>query len=156
MKIRLVQFKEGVVTPVQESYNPKELDVEFVDYKFTKPITMNGTVDKGADTVSFRGLLSMDTEQICGRCLKGIASHFEKGFDLFYEIKNEEFIDTIDDLREVIILEHPIAFVCDEKCKGLCPKCGANWNTSKCSCKLEETKPNSPFAVLKKISNKKK
>lgn len=155
MQIRLVHFKEGVATPVHESYNPKTLDVEFVDYKFAAPVEMDGTVEKSFDTVTFRGRLSSKTEQICGRCLKSISSRFVKPFELFYEIQGREIIETLDDLREALILDHPISFVCSEQCKGLCPKCGANWNTTKCSCKQEETKPNSPFAILKKLPKKK-
>ena len=31
----------------------------------------------------------------------------------------------------------PSKFLCDDDCKGLCPKCGANLNEGPCECKKD-------------------
>ncbi len=155
MKIRLADYKEGVVTAVREDYNPKELDLEFVDLRYTRPLHLEGTVEKGLDTLTFRGFLTSQIERTCGRCLVNIPHNFEKPFEFFYEIKNQEIIETLEDLREAVILEYPISFVCREECKGLCPNCGANLNESQCECQ-NQFRPGTPFSPLKKFWNLRK
>ena len=36
--------------------------------------------------------------------------------------------------RDAVLLELPLAPLCTEDCKGLCPTCGANRNTESCDC----------------------
>jgi len=36
--------------------------------------------------------------------------------------------------RDAILLELPLAPLCSENCRGLCPACGANRNTDPCDC----------------------
>ena len=52
-------------------------------------------------------------------------------------------------MREQIILMMPLKPLCDETCKGLCPRCGANLNREACTCSTDTV--NSPFAVLAKL-----
>lgn len=134
MQIRLAEYKEGIVTKVTEEYDPKGLDIEFIDFVYSKNIHLDGTVEKGLDTLTFRGRLASDIQNICGRCLKAVPKHLDCSFEFFYEIKGKETIETLDDLRETLILEHPISFVCQESCRGLCPQCGTNLNESTCGC----------------------
>lgn len=134
MQIRLAEYSEGVAVPVRQTYEPKGLDLEFVDLHYTIPITMEGTVEKGPDTVSFRGALKSKVEQICGRCLKKIEEPVDKPFSLYYEIKDKDVIETIDDLRELLILEHGVVYRCTENCRGLCPQCGVDLNETQCRC----------------------
>jgi uncharacterized protein len=44
-------------------------------------------------------------------------------------------------VREALMLEMPIAPLCREDCKGLCPNCGANRNETDCGCDVEVTDP---------------
>ena len=48
-----------------------------------------------------------------------------------------------------ISVELPQRFLCDEDCKGLCPKCGANLNERSCGCNItDDFKTINPFAKL--------
>ena len=47
---------------------------------------------------------------------------------------------------EFLELEVPIRYLCDEECKGLCPKCGKNLNEEDCNCPKKEKNP--AFKVL--------
>ncbi|MBI3306263.1 MAG: DUF177 domain-containing protein [Candidatus Omnitrophica bacterium] len=134
MKIYLHDYKTGVPAAVSQKYDPKKLEIEFVDLKYSKPLEMQGTVEKGLDTLTFRGLLRSEIDHICGRCLKAVPDRVEQPFEFFYEIKGKEEIETLPDIREVLILDHPISFVCRKDCQGLCPKCGVNLNETKCQC----------------------
>lgn len=44
-------------------------------------------------------------------------------------------------VREAIMLEIPIAPVCKEDCKGLCPECGIDRNKSNCDCVVDLSDP---------------
>ncbi len=153
MKIRLADYKEGVPTAVHEQYDPKALDLEFVDLKYSSPLEMNGTVEKGPDTLTFRGRLTSDIRHICARCLKSVSDHSNQAFELFYEIREQEFIETLDDLREAMLLSHLLSFVCSESCRGLCPECGANRNETPCGCAAKGRSHN-PFSLLNKLKKK--
>jgi uncharacterized protein len=48
---------------------------------------------------------------------------------------------------ELISLALPLQPLCEEGCRGLCPRCGADRNLVVCECE-QELKPPSPFAVL--------
>lgn len=155
MKIRLADYKEGVAVAVRQEYDPKDLDLEFVDLRYSGPLELEGTVEKGADTVVFRGRLTSAIEHICGRCLQPTQDRIDEPFELYYEIKGEEVIETTDDLREALILDHPISFVCHENCKGLCAQCGANLNEVRCQCAPKPVAPSSAFVQLKQLWEKK-
>lgn len=156
MKIHLADYKEGVITDVREEYNPSQLDMEFVDLHYSKPLKMQGTVEKGLDTLTFRGHLTSETELVCGRCLKKESQSVDKPFEFFYEIKGIEDLDTTDDIRETLILEHSITHLCQENCRGLCPKCGTNLNETTCKCKPGETPLTGSLSDLKKIWSKRR
>ena len=155
MKFILARLTEGEPEDVEEILNPQELDLEFPDWKYAKPLRLSGTVEKGQDSLAFRGHLVSSIEQECGRCLVQVPRQLDKPFDLFYEIKGKDEIDCTDDIREVLILEHPISFLCRESCRGLCPHCGINRNESRCSCRESGTKK-SPFADLKQDLDRRK
>lgn len=50
----------------------------------------------------------------------------------------EKEIDISKNLRDIIHLEITLDVFCSSTCKGLCLVCGANLNTSSCSCSTEE------------------
>ena len=151
MKIYLAHYKVGVPAALQHQFNPKELDLEFVDLKYTQDLLLDGTVEKGLDTVTFRGRLKSAIERLCGRCLKTITASVDLPFALYYETKEVEEIETLDNLREVLILDHPIAYVCKEDCKGLCPNCGVNLNETACTCSSPPQKTSGPFSRYSQV-----
>lgn len=66
-----------------------------------------------------------DTQYLLAK--KDICIHVEN-------IPMDRFYDLTDDIRENLLLAMPMRIKCKEDCKGLCPRCGANLNTEKCSC----------------------
>ena len=72
-----------------------------------------------------------------GMCL---ADDLEVGWYQGPEIVLDSFFS------EVISLGLPMQPLCQESCKGLCPRCGTDRNRADCDC--GELKPPSPFAVL--------
>jgi uncharacterized protein len=46
-----------------------------------------------------------------------------------------------DVLREQVLLSLPVRTLCNEDCKGLCPRCGANRNNQPCTCDVGPSDP---------------
>lgn len=134
MKIRLADYTDGERVSVEDNYNAGELDLEFVDFHYQQPIQLSGNIEKGGDAVIFRGNLSSEIEHVCGRCLKTMNEKINIPFHLVYDTAGKEEIDTLPDIRETLLLEHPLSFLCSESCKGLCPHCGIDRNQEKCDC----------------------
>ena len=105
----------------------------------------------------------------CSRCLGEFDLTLSTGFDLVFHreertqlpegMDEEDFVlltDTLESrydifprVRESILLELPIRFLCREDCKGLCSVCGANLNEADCGC--PEKEPDSRWQGLKKL-----
>jgi uncharacterized protein len=65
-----------------------------------------------------------------------------------------KIIDLRPALREQILLAVPPSPLCDEACKGLCPVCGKDLNTTACGCDTTTLDPR--WAALKGIQLAKK
>ncbi|KAK7359194.1 hypothetical protein VNO77_01144 [Canavalia gladiata] len=60
--------------------------------------------------------------------------------DQLYFPPEEKQIDISKNIRDRVHLEITMNSVCDPGCKGMCLKCGQNFNTGNCSCSKEERK----------------
>lgn len=58
-------------------------------------------------------------------------------------------IDLDPIVREQVLLALPVAVVCKDECKGLCPVCGQDLNEAECGCERKVVDPR--LAVLKSI-----
>jgi uncharacterized protein len=57
-----------------------------------------------------------------------------------YILMNGDQVADLDILvQQELLLAMPMKPVCDENCKGLCPRCGVNWNNETCGCKVVPT-----------------
>jgi uncharacterized protein len=54
--------------------------------------------------------------------------------DLSIAFYREGMLDLVDLLREQFVLALPMKPLCSEECRGLCPQCGTNLNTTQCAC----------------------
>jgi uncharacterized protein len=130
-------------------------------------------ITKTSTTVFIKGKLAAIINSPCSRCLEDVSVPISGDFtytlvpakaetreDL--ELTAEEletsyyegdFIDLTSIICEQIILQIPIKILCQEECRGLCPHCGNNFNTSSCNCHLGVV--DSRMAVLKnyKVKN---
>lgn len=77
--------------------------------------------------------------------------------DRLYFPPEDKEIDISKPIRDLVHVEITIDAVCDPGCKGLCLNCGANLNTSSCSCKKQRVKENSfgPLRNLKRQMQRK-
>jgi uncharacterized protein len=126
---------------------------------------------------SLRGALDVE----CGRCLARYRQALHDDFELLLEEAGDRVpsdpegaecltrdgvclgdeieqgwyrgsVLTLDGFfAELVACAMPIQPECREGCAGLCPVCGVDRNENRCDCRVEESKPKSPFAVLEKL-----
>src|SRR5579875_923101 len=101
-------------------------------------------------------------ELLCARCLEPVQTSLAGDFDLIYRPANVETeagehaitedeteigyyeksgLLLEDAVREQVLLGLPGRALCQQECKGLCPKCGANRNLADCGCVEEQADP---------------
>ncbi len=102
----------------------------------------------------------------CSRCLKKTPYLLNFEIDeIFIERKMEEFVPRDSDfffiekesidlypmLRQLIIVNLPMKFLCREDCRGICPRCGTDLNEGDCDCLQGEVDVR--WEPLKKLKN---
>lgn len=108
------------------------------------------------------GDFSAEVELHCARCLELVPMKLSGDFDLLYRpmstIKAADEVSISDAdteigyyqgdglmledvIKEQLLLSAPLRALCQEDCKGLCPHCGVNKNTTECGCTEKRTDP---------------
>ena len=149
------------------------------NYHKGRPATLTLRLLRTCDNLSMIGSAEIDLDPACDRCLESfsarlsvplqihLAPHKENPKLIEKKREDEEGLEADDAnfffykggeinigkiVREMLVLEAPVKFLCAESCKGLCPKCGQNLNKKNCACPPQEG--SSPFSVLSKINVK--
>ncbi len=140
------------------------------------PLRLSCEVHRIGDDVFIEGLAEGEVELECGRCLERYRQGLSEGFRLVLEPAGDRVptdpegvlalsrdgvclgdeleagwyqgreIDLSAIFVEVVSLALPVNPLCREDCVGLCQHCGVNRTLVKCTC--DETRKDSPFAVL--------
>ena len=88
----------------------------------------------------------------CRRCINPFEVDLTTTLSLLFSLGNEssesdadneryydgEILDISEDVRRALVLEIPTWSLCSETCKGLCPECGTDLNTTECSCEMTD------------------
>ena len=120
------------------------------------PVHLAFDIHKDKDKFRLVGNVETELELACSRCLEPYRFPLSAAFDLllsagvsavFAEAEHEmddddletsyyrdDQIDLNELLREQFYLALPMKPLCREDCRGLCPQCGTNLNTSTCGC----------------------
>lgn len=69
--------------------------------------------------------------------------------DVDYAHHDGETVDLWPTVREQLILTVPMTVLCQEDCRGLCPSCGVDRNTTSCDCQPAPTL--SAFSALRSV-----
>ena len=129
---------------------------------FPEPVLVTGRVTcrSGIYTVSYTSRFKM--HGTCSRCLSDVINEIEDKFshtvlvDAKDDGPSDGFIPAPGgelDLDELvasdILLKFSKVLLCNEKCRGLCPKCGKNLNGGDCAC--DHTIKDARFKVLREF-----
>lgn len=136
------------------SFTPSE------DFRVVAPVQLTVTVHKDKEKYHLTGRLASRLELACCRCVEPFQVPVDVPLDLRYLPQSlagdrEEDPDTdptttfySDDRIELgqMVLEQcylalPMKPLCQPDCRGLCPVCGTNLNSERCSCNPQWVDP---------------
>ncbi len=119
----------------------QELDLDTEIVRFDGPVKLEALVSKITNAVTINLDIYGRTITACSRCLNEFEADYQRNLKLSYAIeKPTSVIDLTPEIREEIIMNYPINPLCNQDCKGLCPKCGQNLNKGGCCCATTKTK----------------
>ena len=151
-----------------------EIKFSHEDAKLIEPVVADFVLTHTDFDLHVAGTVGTTVNFKCSRCAKEFSRPAAARFDLSYlpqpkwtnenaeiELKYEDmevsYYDGVSFDVNLMVLEQiefsmPMRFVCQEECKGLCYKCGADLNEGKCHCPDEEK--DSRFSVLLEFKKK--
>lgn len=171
MKMNLSEFFDTGENYYEFSGEIDKSEIDFHDREVTivKPIDYNGEIyvlEGGEMNIHID--IEFTYEEPCSRCLKPstktcstiLSGKLIEGQEEDYEESEDEeqediifFEDNKLDISYYIIsqvyLSLPMQTLCKTDCKGLCSKCGNNFNLGECDCTQEDIDPR--LAKLKEI-----
>ena len=115
-------------------------------------VTVDFSVTFLKPNVAVKGEIVCHVVGKCDRCLADVDQRIVLPFDqVFFKDKAECYcyegskLDATKAVEDEIVLCLPTLLLCSPECKGLCPKCGVNRNTTQCDC---DTRKENPFSQL--------
>lgn len=123
---------------------------------FPLPAQLRLEMRAAGDLLEIDGTIDVGMRAECDRCLAqveravhvDVAERLEVGSeaqrDPFGEsnVLRADRLDLSDLATQLVCSAVPIAVLCSEGCKGLCPNCGKNQNADACMCESEQPSPN--------------
>lgn len=163
-----------------QQFRPEAIDFG-PDFRQRTPLKAQGRAElveerrgrgESLEDIRVVGDFSTQLELRCARCLEPVLRDVAGDFDLVYrplgadagvEERSVRGAETDiayyqgegllleDVLREQVLLAVPFKAVCNEACKGLCPRCGTNLNLENCAC---QPVPDARWGALHEIREK--
>jgi uncharacterized protein len=134
-------------------------------WRFASPVELSLDVQEAGTDVVARGNVRATVELPCRRCLQVVHTSLDEDLTLYYragltEVEAQaeevyampsrgELLDLSAAIRENVLLSVPQFALCEEECRGLCPRCGTNLNQFSCDCVEEDEDPR--WAALKRL-----
>jgi uncharacterized protein len=154
MRIQVGGMADGIYS-YQLAADSASLDL---DERFSRQVVVNATIEKSGTQVFLSAEIAANASFECDRCLAPFLSPLRSSYRMYYltegsadgtidplelEIVPPGFsvIDLHDDVRQTVLLSVPFKLLCSERCKGLCPQCGTNWNLGSCTCEEQAVDP---------------
>ncbi len=170
----LLDLSEIVVREgMRVSHEVDQGGVEDPDLVFTLPLRGHLMFENSGSLLGIHGEMDTQLAIPCSRCLEEVPVPIHLDVDEHLPIQDvikpdrvpdpDEEVETIvstivflkqgrpildldELLRQLIFSEIPIRTLCNDDCRGLCFRCGANKNLRQCSC--DEDGANRPLASL--------
>jgi uncharacterized protein len=161
VKLELKDIKGGVL---EQEYSLSVADFPELqamsaadEGSYLDPLVFKLRFQLSGGVVEVDGRLTARIELECGRCLCRYQQDVEEDFAFAFtpvhgeiaddqteiELETEqlglvpyrgEVLELLPCLQEQAVMAMPIAHLCSEDCKGLCPECGQNLNNVQCNC----------------------
>jgi uncharacterized protein len=122
------------------------------------PVAIDLLLERVPEGIVVRGNLTATWSSACSRCLEPVGGEISVHVDELFETHplegetyqlDEDAIDLEPMVRDALLLELPLAPLCNDDCAGLCATCGANRNQTHCECVTTELDPR--WAALRSL-----
>jgi len=142
---------------IHEEFPEGVIQFQHEDAALDGPVDVDFVLTPDGRELRAKGKITASVRCRCSRCAKEFVRPLAADFDLSYtpqpdwggdasevELKYEDMdVGYYDGVRfdvdamalEQIELAMPMQYVCQDNCKGLCYRCGADLNEGACSCK---------------------
>lgn len=139
MKIRVRDIPyEGLV--IQKTVSAPDLNLAPGDIPCVTPLRLDGLVEKVDEEILARINITAGYQFECSRCLTPVRLDRTDTLQIVMDITPDTLsVDLGEEIRQELIMRVPMAVPCRPDCAGLCLVCGANLNTSPCSCPKPDT-----------------
>ena len=144
----------GVETAFNGEFLPSENLLPYPNAQLVK-VTVDFAVTFLKPNVAVQGNITCHIVGNCDKCLADVDTTMVFPFDqTFFKDEADGYfyegskLDATKAVQDEIVLSLPTLLLCSPNCKGLCPKCGANKNTTECDC---DTRKENPFSQLLNI-----
>lgn len=164
MKIKIEHIGESprslTVSEPASSFPALAAMIDAGECEFTGPVRSEILASREADQYRIDGQLAVPVKTSCSRCLKPLNLDISSRFTIYFrqevsqaqqfddevELAERDLISTtftgdeldlLPEIGEQVALEIPLKPLCSEQCKGICPGCGIDMNSSTCSCNNE-------------------
>ncbi len=162
MIIDMAPMLRGEVRVIDFDY--KLTPEEMPDVEFTDDASVTGRITDDGGYMQLTARVSVPYTAECARCLDPVSGVFEVEFERLvaaegslspeqiednvdkYVIVSNKKLDIDPELRDEMVMNFPLRFLCSEDCPGLCPKCGKPKRLGDCGCRTHEPDPR--WAVL--------
>jgi uncharacterized protein len=108
-----------------------------------EPVNVDVDLESVSDGILATGSVMAKWRSECRRCLTDLTGEARGEFQELFEPNaregetyplRHEHVDLEPLARETLLLELPLAPVCRQECRGLCPSCGDDLNLGICRC----------------------
>lgn len=160
LDVRNALKNPGQSYPLSRALSLPPMDVLDDVIRFDQ-ILLSGEFVGSDESVRIDGDITAIVHAHCALCLEPLHTEVQTHVDeVFTQRPNPDDpdqypldgyeIELTDLVRDALLLELPMRFVCREDCEGLCPVCGANRNTQRCTCQ-EGRERKHPFSALSEL-----
>jgi uncharacterized protein len=142
---------------VDEEIGPEDEVWNGTGLQFDGPVVLRLDVQQAGSDVVARGRVGGTAVLSCRRCTRTVLHELDEELTFLFrsgatpvEAEEEEVyalperareLDLGGPLRESLLLSVPQYVLCEDACRGFCPRCGTNLNDASCDCTDEEDDP---------------
>lgn len=137
----------------------KEVEISLPNLRLLSKVTdykarVYGTIEKRQELFTVTGYVDVTLQMICDRCMRTFEYPLHAMLDDQFSNSEQELlededikrvtkssIDLSDSILESIAMAMPMKALCEDDCKGMCFKCGANLNENTCKCDRADIDP---------------
>ena len=155
MKIPILHLPDGI-HHFDQSINSGSLNFSRAEV-YPNPLNLEAEINKFGKNIRCKVNVKTVAHYNCDRCLEAFDRPLDFRFELLFHLGKDTLetdeedvihltpetveVDLGDSITENLLLEIPMKLVCNEECKGMCPRCGVNLNRETCQCPEQTADP---------------